>query len=406
MLDADLLLIHGFWSSPATWDPLTAQLSLEPDLAGLRIHAFGYESPKLPRWPLSPSRFPDYNDIAQSLPAYLAAQAPGEAPIVIVTHSQGGLILQRFLAWMLTEGRGRQLARIKAIVMLSCPNEGSEYLASIRAVTGFDRHPQVGQLDALGLEAGQARRVVLRQIVHARAQDDRQCPIPFYVYSGRTDNVVLRQSAQSAFPFAEVLPGDHFTILDPGSPGSLTLPTIKRHILNAIAEPDTERGQAAPPPETAAGSLASGAIDLSRLQVMQEHFSGYADIRFSIANLTDHPQKVAVLLLRVAARREIDMVRLKKAGAMMQEFRLSARIDERESQDLFADLDGQEVLEPGASDFFKLKLAAAEGMGYLCCLVAEFHDLKTGVCAEVSSPSFDVLYPIRTLEVLRTRQAR
>ena len=91
----------------------------------------------------------------------------------------------------------------------------------------------------LGREVGEARRVVLRQIVHASAVDDRQCPIPFYVYSGRTDNVVPRQSAQSAFPFAEVLPGDHFSILDPGSPGSLTLPTLKRHILKAAADADS-----------------------------------------------------------------------------------------------------------------------------------------------------------------------
>ncbi len=115
MVDADLVLIHGFWSSPTTWDRLTAQLSLDPDLAGLRIHGFGYDSPRLPRWFFSPTRISDYNDIAQSLPAYLAAHAPGRTPIVIVTHSQGGLILQRFLAWMLTEGRGRELTRIRAV---------------------------------------------------------------------------------------------------------------------------------------------------------------------------------------------------------------------------------------------------------------------------------------------------
>ena len=81
---------------------------------------------------------------------------------MIVTHSQGGLILQRFLAWMLTEGRGRELARIRAIVMLSC-HEYLEYLASIRAVTGFNRHPQASQLDALEHEVGEARRIVLRR---------------------------------------------------------------------------------------------------------------------------------------------------------------------------------------------------------------------------------------------------
>lgn len=236
MVETDLVLIHGFWSSPATWDRLTRRMREDPDLRNLHIHPFGYESPQL-RWPGSPARIPDYNDIAQSLPAYLATYTPSTTPVAIVTHSQGGLILQRYLAWMLGEGRGPELGRIRLIVMLSCPNEGSEYLRSIRAVIGLSHRPQAGQLDVLDREVGEARRIVLRQIVNATTLDDRHCPIPIYVYSGRTDNVVLRQSAQSVFPDAEVLPGDHFTILDPATPGHLTLPTLKRHLLNITALP-------------------------------------------------------------------------------------------------------------------------------------------------------------------------
>jgi len=74
---------------------------------------------------------------------------PGGAGLAVVTHSQGGLILQRYLAWMLGEGRGRELTTIRLIVTLSCPNEGSEYLSSIRAVAGLGRHPHAGQLDVL-----------------------------------------------------------------------------------------------------------------------------------------------------------------------------------------------------------------------------------------------------------------
>jgi pimeloyl-ACP methyl ester carboxylesterase len=240
-VDADLVLVHGFWSSSATWDRLIPRLRDDPELVGLRIHTFGYESPKL-RWPGSPARIPDYTDIAQSLPAYLDTYAPDATPIAVVTHSQGGLILQRFLAWMLTEGRGRELARIRLAVLLSCPNEGSEYLRSIRAVVGFNHHPQAGQLKVLEDEVGQARRIVLRQVVNATVVDDRHCPIPFYVYSGRTDNIVGRESAQSVFPNAEVLPGDHFSILDPDAPGHLTAPVLKRRLLDNLA-PDGRTGE-------------------------------------------------------------------------------------------------------------------------------------------------------------------
>ena len=241
-MDADLVLIHGFWSSPATWDRLIARLQEDTDLAGLRIHAFGYESPKL-RWPGSSTRIPDYNDIAQSLPAYLAAHVRGGAGVAVLTHSQGGLIVQRYLDWMLAEGRGRELAKIRLIVMLSCPNEGSEYLRSIRAVAGLGRHPQAGQLDVLTREVGEARRVVLRQVINATTVDDRHCPIPVYVYSGRTDNVVLRETAQSVFPNAEVLPGNHFSILDPDAPGNLTFAELKRRLLERFT-PETKTGTA------------------------------------------------------------------------------------------------------------------------------------------------------------------
>lgn len=232
-MDADLVSIHGFWSSANTWDRLMRCLIGDSDLAGLRIHGFEYESPKL-RWPGSPARIPDYNDVAQSLSVYLATQTPDASSIAMVTHSQGGLILQRFLAWMLTEGRGRELARFQLIVMLSCPNEGSEYFRSIRAVVGFSHHPQASQLDVLDHEIREARRIVLRQVVNATVIDDRHCPIPIHVYSGRTDNIVRRESAQSVFPNVGVLPGDHFSILDPEAPGNLTLPTLKRHLLETL----------------------------------------------------------------------------------------------------------------------------------------------------------------------------
>jgi hypothetical protein len=45
------------------------------------------------------------------------------------------------------------------------------------------------------------------------------------------------------FRDAEVLPGDHFTILDPEAPGNLTAPTLKRHLVDAF----TARPAATPP---------------------------------------------------------------------------------------------------------------------------------------------------------------
>jgi len=319
-VDADLVLMHGFWSSPTTWDRLIPSLRDDADLAGLRIHNFEYESPKL-RWPASPARIPDYNDIAQSLPAYLATHAPGSTPIAMVTHSQGGLILQRFLAWMLTEGRGLELSRFRLAVMLSCPNEGSEYVRSIRAVVGFSHHPQASQLDTLNREVREARRIVLRQVVNATTLDDRHCPIPIFVYSGRTDNIVRRESAQSVFPNAEVLPGDHFSILNPEASGNLTGPTIKRHLIDALTKQGLTHGRFMVKPLVSSlgpRSTRHSSVDrevehptrLSSINNTQEHGSdvGFNSLEFVAQRNEDKPQATFVVVEVVGTDRYGDLM--------------------------------------------------------------------------------------------------
>lgn len=93
----------------------------------------------------------------------------------------------------------------------------------------------------LDREVREARRIVLRQVVNSTTVDDRHCTMPIYVYSGRTDNIVRRESAQSVFPNAEVLPGNHFSILDPEADGNLTAPTLKLHLLDTLAHPRRAR---------------------------------------------------------------------------------------------------------------------------------------------------------------------
>ena len=153
-----------------------------------------------------------------------------------MTHSQGGLILQRFLAWMISEGRARELARIRTVVMLACPNGGSQYLASIRRALGYGRHPQAAGLEVLSKQVADTQRAVLARIVHASGVDDHQCRIPFHVYAAGSDAIVSAASAQAAFPGAGTLAGNHFTILDPAAPGNTTADVVKHHLLTDLAE--------------------------------------------------------------------------------------------------------------------------------------------------------------------------
>ena len=235
MIDMTLVTIHGFWSSPATWERLNTIWRADEQLGDLQIHPFGYPSPKKPRLPLSVMRVPDYDDVAQTLATEYMVGLSGAAEVAIVTHSQGGLILQRFLTWMLHQGRARELASIRTIVMLACPNGGSEYLRCLRHALGFRRHPQAGSLEVLDRQIADTQRTVIQRIVNATGVDDHQCRIPFHVYAGDSDKIVTAASAQGAFPGASALPGNHFSILDPSSPGNRTAETIKHHLLADLA---------------------------------------------------------------------------------------------------------------------------------------------------------------------------
>ena len=196
---------------------------------------------------MSGTRVPDFDDLAQMLAAEYATRLGGDSPIAFVTHSQGGLVLQRFLAWMTSEGRARELARIRTVIMLACPNGGSQYLASIRRALGYGRHPQAASLDVLDRRVADTQRAVLARIVHASGTDDHQCPIPFHVYAAGSDAIVTAASAQAAFPGAGTLAGDHFTILDPAAPGNTTVDIIKHHLLTDLAERPPASGQGTAP---------------------------------------------------------------------------------------------------------------------------------------------------------------
>ncbi|MDQ2874511.1 MAG: hypothetical protein M3Y33_06775 [Actinomycetota bacterium] len=270
MIEATLVTVHGFWSSPATWDRLTAVWQADNELQGLRIHGFGYPSPKKPSFPLSWTRIPDIDDLAQMLAAEYTTRVGTAQSVAFVTHSQGGLVLQRFLAWMTSEGRARELARIRTVIMLACPTGGSQYLASVRHALGYGRHPQAASLEVLNRQVADAQRAVLARVVNASGADDHQCRIPFHVYAAGSDAIVPAASAQAAFPGAGTLAGNHATILDPAAPGNTTADIVKQHILTDVPErPPVPTREAAPAAPATPAEHGNRAVTLWRTQGSQ-----------------------------------------------------------------------------------------------------------------------------------------
>jgi pimeloyl-ACP methyl ester carboxylesterase len=207
------VFVHGLFSSARVWDSLVSLLETDKEIMeSYDLMRFEYSSPK---WKIRPTqRIPDFETVAGSLSTFLDVECAKYRNVVFIAHSQGGLIVQRFLGQMLTDGRGRDLARISRVVLLACPNSGSQFFLSLRRAIGiFWVQRQERQLRPYVESVTETQRRVLKDVVFARVISSDRCPIIFSVYVGESDNIVTLASARSVFPNWGALPGDHNSLL-------------------------------------------------------------------------------------------------------------------------------------------------------------------------------------------------
>ncbi|MFE2871853.1 SAVMC3_10250 family protein [Embleya sp. NPDC059259] len=229
------MFVHGLFSSARTWGAFRSLIEADPDLAGIDPFDFEYPSPRLRYSPLK--RIPDFDTLADGLGTFLGTLH--HSRVILVSHSQGGLIVQRHLARTVMHARGEDLARIARVVMFACPNSGSQLFQTLRRVTarGFLAHPQERALRPLDDAVHEAQRVVLNRVVHADSVASDQCPVKMCAYAGDQDNVVTPASARGVFPDTGVLPGDHFSIIRPDSADHLAYRVLKANIVAAVGTP-------------------------------------------------------------------------------------------------------------------------------------------------------------------------
>lgn len=243
-----VVFVHGFLSSAQTWSSFLKLLTHDADLAHLTFDAFPYPTPAVSLSPLR--RIPNVDDVADSLRTYLADHLAGYSGLVLVSHSMGGLVVQRMLSRVLADGKGPELARIRRIVLFACPNSGSDLALLLRRGAFFWRHPQERELRPLNQAIAQAHRAVINQVVHASSLSATTCPIGIVAYAGESDAVVTPVSARSVLPDVGVLPGDHFSIIRPSSSADRVYTTLKLHLLEASSvpapQPSPERKQPTP----------------------------------------------------------------------------------------------------------------------------------------------------------------
>ncbi|WP_280499301.1 alpha/beta fold hydrolase [Nocardia cyriacigeorgica] len=226
-----LITVHGILSSSRTWHPLTELVRADSEISG-HVDILNFEYPtRLVNMSVQ-RKLPDFDELAQYLDTVLREEFDANQPIMVLAHSQGGLIVQRYLAQQLDQGQAERLQRIRRIMMFATPNSGSEFMLSARR--WLLRNPQERDLRPLSAKIFETQQKVLQQIVYAQDLTSNTVPIDIEAFAGLEDGIVLRQSAASVFRFGGMLPGDHSSIIKPTASTDLVYRVVKSRIQSEL----------------------------------------------------------------------------------------------------------------------------------------------------------------------------
>ena len=212
-----IVFVHGFLEPEATWEPLINLLRRDPEVAPhFDFVCFGYSTKAVEVKPHQ--RIPGIGEAAKALREFLDSKEFYDREITLVGHSQGGLVIQAYLADMLKHGQGESLSPIRQVITMATPSLGSTFLSPWRKLVGkFFSNPQEQALRVLDPYTSETLNFIAQHVVHAKKCTNNQWPIPFHVFYGIQDNIVLEASARGVFPDENLTPleADHFTILRP-----------------------------------------------------------------------------------------------------------------------------------------------------------------------------------------------
>jgi hypothetical protein len=240
MLKTTVVFVHGFISSPKCWDSFFVALQKDDELRakGFRYMRYQYAT-EFVEW--NPSkRIPSIHDCGSGLGVFLDTECRDYDQLILVGHSMGGLVIQDLLAQKIQQQRGKDLAKIRSVVLFATPNRGSTILSSLRAIFAKIRsNPQEQDLLVLNREIAETSDIIVRSVLAAKRVGEDSCPIPFRVFWGAQDNVVPEVSARGSFVEASCLPGGHSEIIqcDPNDPKDQRYLALKDALLNPIGHP-------------------------------------------------------------------------------------------------------------------------------------------------------------------------
>jgi pimeloyl-ACP methyl ester carboxylesterase len=214
-LKSVVLFVHGFGSSAKCWEPLSTLLRQDERItARYDLEYFEYPTPWFSFNPLR--RIPRLREIARALREFIDSPRFYGREVTLVGHSQGGLVIQGYLAELLEAGHGERLEAVRQVLLVATPNLGSTLLSPVRKVLSvFAPNPQERTLRVLDPEITDVRAVIAERVQGAKLGGPNAWPVPITCFYGLQDGIVLEASARGPFSHVVPLEGDHFTILRP-----------------------------------------------------------------------------------------------------------------------------------------------------------------------------------------------
>jgi tetratricopeptide (TPR) repeat protein len=212
--DAAIIFVHGFQGrSDTTWSAFSKLLMADDQLAGWDIYSAGYEtnlSIDLPIW----TSDPDVRLCAQGLITKLALPPLDRyQAIAVVAHSMGGLIVQRAILNSETLRR-----RLTHSVLFGTPSDGVSKAVLGAKLKHQARDMQTGSPCILEMRSEWGERI------------GEHPPFLFRVVAGESDAFIPSSSSLAPFPEAqqEAVPGNHLTMVRPGSPDDLSYKLLRK----------------------------------------------------------------------------------------------------------------------------------------------------------------------------------
>lgn len=237
-----VVFVHGLFSGPTTWDTFAKLLQEDDEIAGRFDLIFvKYTTPHMQLRP--DQAIPSISAIALQLKTVLQSRTGQHDGVVLVGHSQGGLIIQKYLSDSMNNVARGDLGRVRGVVLFACPNSGSQWAraARIKMPLIFGKNAQIQALVPLNEAILEWRRPIIERIVNAHPDQPDAYPIPIRVYAGTDDGIVPLASAIDHFHNVGALSGDHGGVIRPKNREDDIYHTLRKDLLDFVGRVPRQR---------------------------------------------------------------------------------------------------------------------------------------------------------------------